>query len=44
MFAEMIAVYFENHNETLNIFCAQNAVFLNITAGGTYNYQCVLKS
>jgi hypothetical protein len=40
---ETMAVYSENHTKYINTLCGQNAEFLNIKAGGTYNYHWVLK-
>jgi hypothetical protein len=43
LFGETAAVYCENHMEHINTLCGQNADLLNIKAGGTYSYRCVLK-
>jgi hypothetical protein len=37
LFREIIAVYCENHTEHTNTLCEQNAEFLYVIAGGTYN-------
>jgi hypothetical protein len=39
---EIIAVYCENHEESINTLCWQNAKLLNDKAGDTYSYHCAL--
>jgi uracil DNA glycosylase len=38
LFREIIAVYFENHTETINTIRGQNAELLNVNVGGAYSY------
>jgi hypothetical protein len=42
LFREIIAVYCENHTEHINTLYGQNAVFVNVKAGGIYSYRRVL--
>jgi hypothetical protein len=43
LFREIIAVYSENHMESINTLCEQNVELLNVKAGGRYSYHCALK-
>jgi hypothetical protein len=43
LFKEKVAVYCENHTEHTDTLCGQNAEFLNVGKGGTYNYQSFSK-
>jgi lipoate-protein ligase B len=42
-FREIIAVYSENHMKLINTLCGKHAELLDVKAGGTYTYHCVLK-
>jgi hypothetical protein len=39
LFTEIIAVYSDNHMKPPSILCGHNAELLNVTAGGTSNFQ-----
>jgi len=43
LFTEIIAVYCENYTKHVDKLCGQNVEFVDVTAGGTYNYHCALK-
>jgi hypothetical protein len=43
LFRETIAVYCENHTEHTDTLCGQNAEFLPVNAGGTYNDHWAVK-
>jgi hypothetical protein len=38
LFKEIIAVYFENHKKSINIFRRENPELEIVKAGGTYSY------
>jgi hypothetical protein len=40
---EIITVYFEHHTTPISVLCGQNAELLNVTAGGTYSYNCTFE-
>jgi hypothetical protein len=40
---EIIAVYCGSYAEHVNTLCGWKAEFVDVTAGGTYCYHCVLK-
>lgn len=43
LFMKIIAVYFENHAQTINKSYGQNVELFSIRAGGTQNYNLALK-
>jgi hypothetical protein len=43
LFKEIIAVYYENQTNPINILCGQNTELLIVEAGGTYSYHRNLK-
>jgi hypothetical protein len=44
LFRKINAAYSGNHMKPINIHCGQNAVLLNIKAGGKYSYHWALKT
>lgn len=43
LYAEITAVYFNNHANPINTLCGQNARLMNINVGRTYTYKWYLK-
>jgi hypothetical protein len=43
LFMEIIAVYSQNHINSINTLCGQNTELLNVKSGDTYSSQPALK-
>jgi hypothetical protein len=43
LFKQIVAVYSENHIESVNTHRGQNSELMIVKAGGTYRYHCALK-
>jgi hypothetical protein len=44
MFMEIVVVYRKKSMDHINALCGQNAGFINVAAGGTFNYHKALGS